>query len=392
MSIPQLIAFTIYLVLQGVIFFEIIRKNPWKTSSSINKKLLYSIFLVIYLCFNFLNIFIILFYKSIAWWVREYSLESLLYAIIIFAIIMSSPALYFIFTYIFKKHDSGSLPVDENKRGLIKKIALSGLALGVPITYSMYKGIKDLEITSLRLPLKDCPKSFVGYKIVQISDIHCSAFIRGDYLSEVIHQVNNLAGDLLVLTGDYLTGMNDRKYFPEFLEALKKVDSRYSISAVLGNHEFWENQDDYVEQALTNAGVRVLRNSHQVISRGGENLYLVGIDDITFKRDDIQLATSGVPLDKLTVLLSHNPDFIPTASKYSFSLMLSGHTHGGQVQLPFIGPVIVPSRFGRRYAEGLHKMNDSYLYVNRGIGVISPPIRFLCRPEITKITLDREVT
>jgi len=304
---------------------------------------------------------------------------------------MTTPALYIITGYLFKKGDSKHTSINTERRGLLKKMALSGLVLGVPITYSMYKGIKDVEVSSLRLPLKDCPKSFVGYKIVQLSDIHCSAFIRGDYLSEVIQRVNSLSGDLLVLTGDFLTGMNDRKYFPEFLKALSELDSRYTVSAVLGNHEFWENQDTYVERGLTRAGVRVLRNSHQIIRREGESLYLVGIDDISFKRDNIEKAIDGVPLDKLTILLSHNPDFIPTASKYIFSLMLSGHTHGGQVQLPIFGPLIVPSRFGRRYAEGLHKMKDTYLYVNRGIGVISPPIRFLCRPEITQIILDQEV-
>ncbi|HEO65980.1 MAG TPA: metallophosphoesterase, partial [Spirochaetes bacterium] len=341
--------------------------------------------------FVFAVISVTLFYYSLQPWVKAYSLKLLLYFIISAGVGLSLIAIYSLKTWLkpVNRSNKENQP-NQSKRKFLAKAFLTSIVIGTPITYSLYNEKENIELVQFPLAFKELPPAFHGYRIVQLSDIHSSYSIREDYLNRVIQEVNQLNPDLLVLTGDYLTGKQDKKYFPELLRALSRLDKGMKKYAILGNHDFWTDAS-FVEKGLKESSIRVLRNEHCLIRQGDDFFYLTGVDDLSARKTDIEKASQNMPLDAFTILLSHHPDFIPTAADYRFNLMLSGHTHGGQIQMPLIGPIIVPSRFGRKYAQGLHKVKDTYLYVNRGIGVISPPIRFLCRPEITEITLIKEV-
>jgi predicted MPP superfamily phosphohydrolase len=124
------------------------------------------------------------------------------------------------------------------------------------------------------------------------------------------------------------------------------------------------------------------------LERDGGRLYIAGVADPWSQRADLDVALQGIPPDSCIVLLCHLPDYLPTASRYPVALMLSGHNHGGQIKLPLIGPMLVSSRYNRRYAEGFHKLNDTLMYISNGLGGY-PPIRWGARPEIVWIVLRR---
>ncbi len=391
MFILQVLISISFVLLQGFFIYHLYQIHIKESSKSLTHKLVYANLIIVLTGFVFTVITVTLFYYSLQPWIKAYSLKLVLYFIISAGIGLSVIAVYSLTTWLrpANRPNKENQP-NQSKRKFLAKAFLTSLAIGTPVTYSLYNEKENIELVQFPLPFKGLPSAFHGYKIIQLSDIHSSYSIREDYLNRVIQEVNQCKPDLLVLTGDYLSGKRDKKYFPEFLRALSKLDKGMKKYAILGNHDFWTDAS-FVEKGLKGANIHVLRNSHRTIRQKDDLLYLAGIDDLSVRKNDIEKATLKMPLDAFTILLSHHPDFIPTAADYRFNLMLSGHTHGGQIQMPLIGPLIVPSSFGRKYAEGLHKVKDTYLYVNRGIGVISPPIRFLCRPEITEITLIKEV-
>jgi predicted MPP superfamily phosphohydrolase len=157
------------------------------------------------------------------------------------------------------------------------------------------------------------------------------------------------------------------------------------VYAILGNHDHWTDADE-VARALQTQPITVLRNAAIPIDRGGARLWIAGVDDVWERHADLDQALRLVPADQATILLAHEPDYADLAAQYSVDLQLSGHSHGGQVQLPFFGSPILPY-LGRKYPRGLYQIGSLQLYTNRGLGVVSPPVRFNCRPEITLFTL-----
>jgi len=155
------------------------------------------------------------------------------------------------------------------------------------------------------------------------------------------------------------------------------------VFAVLGNHD-----TELVKNYLTASGIRVLDNEHEKIFLGKDYIYLIGVDDPWTGRDDLARAMEGTEKDGLKILLAHSPDIIDKAAKQKIDLVLVGHTHGGQVNIPFLGELIQSLlKYGQQYTKGLFKIDSTYLYVNRGIGTSVFPIRFNCPPEITLIEL-----
>ncbi len=391
MFILQVLISVSFVLLQGFFIYRLYQIHIKESPKSLTNKMIYAALILTLTGFMLTAISVTLFYYSLQSWIKAYSLELILYFIISAGVGLSLIAIYSLRIWLkpVDHHNKKNQP-NQSKRKFLAKAFLTSIVIGTPITYSLYNEKENIELVQFPLAFKELPPAFHGYKIVQLSDIHSSHSIREDYLNRVVQEVNQLNPDLLVLTGDYLSGKRDKKYFPEWLRALSKLYKGMKKYAILGNHDFWTDAS-FVEKGLKEADIRVLRNEHSIIRQSDDFFYLAGVDDLTVRKTDIVKATQNMPLNAFTILLSHHPDFIPTAADYRFNLMLSGHTHGGQIHMPFIGPLIVPSRFGRKYAEGLHKVKNTYLYINRGIGVITPPIRFLCRPEITEITLIKEV-
>ena len=238
-------------------------------------------------------------------------------------------------------------------------------------------------VNNERIWLDALPEAFSGLRVVQISDIHHGLFLPEPWLAEAVQQTNRLRPDIVVLTGDFVT--YSRANIEPAAEILSRLRARYGVLAVLGNHDFRVGADA-VTAALRRKHIEVLRNQHNTVQFGGSSLYVAGVDDYGYGAD-VRRAVRGIPRDAATILLAHNPRIIHLASRHGVSLVLSGHTHGGQVNLPLLGTVYGRSPERLRYKIGWDRLGATQIYVSRGIGTIVLPWRVRCPAEITHLEL-----
>lgn len=237
---------------------------------------------------------------------------------------------------------------------------------------------------AVALPVAGLHPALAGFKIVQLSDLHFMPFTPLSLIQEAVTAANALQPDLIVLTGDYVT--HDAETIFGMTKVLAQLNARYGVFAVLGNHDTRAGAR-IVRQGIGEAGITVLHNRGLALTVGTGTLNLAGVDDCLWGHPDLNAALDGLDAAAPTLLLAHEPDVIDNFSRDGrVTLQLSGHTHGGQVRLPILGTPVLP-RLGEKYVAGLYQVNDSRLYVNRGVGMVSLPIRFNCPPEITAITL-----
>ncbi|MBI3943147.1 MAG: metallophosphoesterase [Chloroflexi bacterium] len=263
-------------------------------------------------------------------------------------------------------------------------IALAGSAVSARVLEHDRFTLEEVE-----LDFPDLPAAFHGLRIVQTSDMHLSLWTPPARILRGLKLALQQQPDLIVLTGDFVDSpraSNGRRV----REALAGLQAPLGVYAVMGNHDYWGDTLDYlhVTRALEQAGISLLRNSYQRLERDGESIYLLGIDDVRERWGSLRLTLQDVPPQAFKILLAHEPDIADVTSKYSIHLQLSGHTHAGQIRLKSLRPPRLPS-LGRRYIEGLHRVGDMWLYVNRGLGGGLPPWRFNAPPEITVITLHK---
>ncbi len=245
---------------------------------------------------------------------------------------------------------------------------------------------RQVEIRIPRLP-----EAFHNFRIAQMSDIHFGPYLGEGRLRRALGLAKSFQPDLLALTGDFVSSPLGRRNGPagaHFAEPCADVIARWSgvrQVAVLGNHDHW-NGADFVAAALDERGIRVLRNESFPIERQGKRLWIAGVDDVGERKADLRRALSTVAPGETTLLLAHEPDYADFVAKFPVDLQLSGHSHGGQVRIPGVGPIILP-KLARKYHTGFYRIHDLQLYTSSGIGVISPPVRFNCPPEVSLITL-----
>ncbi len=268
------------------------------------------------------------------------------------------------------------------------KLVLVVLALVVllPLAiagYSYHIEPKWVETTRVTIYISGLPREFDGLRLVQISDLHVGPYTSKEDVDGYVEIVNDLQPDVVVITGDFISKTIDNIY--PCAEALRNLRPRLATYAVLGNHDFATDPDE-VSRVLRQIGIRVLRNDADAITSGPQHLWILGVDDVYLFQDDLPAARQKVLDDGKTILLCHSPDIAQQAGEAGIDLTLVGHTHGGQVRLPFVGALIVPVE-NDQYEAGLYSVGRSQLYVNRGLGVVEPPVRFLSRPEITLLTL-----
>lgn len=239
------------------------------------------------------------------------------------------------------------------------------------------------------------PSPFHGFRIAQISDIHLDEFTEPLFLEYVVHRLNELNPDLVLLTGDFitrgsLTFISSNHAAHRCAEVLSTLKAPQTY-AILGNHDVSVSAE-LVIGALQAVKIPVLVNSHVPIERGDARIWLCGSDDTNAGHPNINLSVPEKP-DGPVILMSHEPDYADTIVSHPrgklVDLMLAGHSHGGQVRLPFYGPLILPPQ-GQKYVEGHFRFGQMQLYVNRGIGSVGLPFRFNCPPEITIHTLQPE--
>jgi predicted MPP superfamily phosphohydrolase len=248
----------------------------------------------------------------------------------------------------------------------------------------------EIETIQRSIKLSGLPDAFAGMRIVQISDFHFEEYTEAFFLKEIVRKVNALAPDVVVLTGDFVSKGPLGRHFAvrkSYLcaELLSEIQCplRY---AILGNHDAAVNAPA-VSDALVTHGIPVLANRSVPLERDGRRLWITGLEDALEQRPNLAAALPAGRGDEPVILLAHEPDFADYALGHKIGLVLSGHTHGGQICVPFLPPLLLPE-LGRRYIHGLFKFDDGLqLNVNRGIGAVLLPFRFRCPPEITVITL-----
>ena len=244
-----------------------------------------------------------------------------------------------------------------------------------------------IEVTRHSVKLPHLPRAFDGFRIAQISDIHLE---DGDMTRDLPHicaLVTACKADAIVVTGDFVTVANqaDGKALARGLAPLRAPQGVFGI---MGNHDYWGAEgSQWMEQMLAPTPVRLLINQTHVWERNGARLHLAGYDDFWHGHADFDGVSARVPANEAAIALGHEPDFaIEVAALQKFGLMLSGHSHGGQIALPGGIPIHVPD-YARKFPRGWYDVNGLRLYTNRGLGTVGIPMRFCSRPEIAVFTL-----
>lgn len=247
--------------------------------------------------------------------------------------------------------------------------------------------LDEIDVTRIRLPVRGLPVALEGMVACQISDFHVDRDEDLERLTLAVRAVNQQRPDLVFLTGDYFTGPQTmRRYLPAVGDALRALAPRLGVFAVAGNHDHWSSFERIAE-ALGRAGARVLANDSHRLQVRGEALVVVGIDDLWSRRAEPSRAFAKVRPGECTVVLAHNPDTALYARHLNPGVMLSGHTHGGVVRLPFYGSPLKLLRIGKQFYAGLNRYRDFYIYTNRGLGTYWLRIRINCRPEVSRFHL-----
>lgn len=237
-----------------------------------------------------------------------------------------------------------------------------------------------IELTQHTLPLPYLPAELDGIRVIQISDLHRSRYTSDERLKRAIRIANGACPDLILLTGDYVT--DDPADIDPCGHILSELLSPMGIYAVLGNHDVTADSSG-VERMLHRLDITVLTNRNIKLTQG---LWIAGLEDDRHGQPDISRALHGAPDNSPLILLTHNPKNAELAS-HKECLALSGHTHGGQIRLPFITAREVQRIGAGSYRAGWYTIGKVKLYVNRGLGQVGLPLRFLCRPEISLFTL-----
>ncbi|QKY68899.1 metallophosphoesterase [Lentibacillus sp. CBA3610] len=276
------------------------------------------------------------------------------------------------------------------KRSIGSLLALIGLGGG---TYYYAREIEPnmLDIKHEQLTSDKIPKAFNDFKILQFSDTHIGHHYSLEQLSDLIDTINEQNPDLILFTGDLVDEPHTYHWDNNLIQILQKLQSDYGKYWIYGNHDHGGYGTDIVQNVMEKAGFNLLQNEHVEIEIDNQQIVLAGIDDVMLGRPDLESTLTNADPDLYTLLLAHEPDYADNTVHFPVDVQLSGHSHGGQVRLPFIGHLYTPL-YAQNYVQGKHEFQNGKLtlYVNQGIGTTRLPYRFLCQPEIHVYTLNRD--
>lgn len=241
-----------------------------------------------------------------------------------------------------------------------------------------------IEVTHRQLELARLPAAFTGLRLVQLSDIHHGLYMPLERVAQAVELANRLEPDLIGLTGDFVS--NSPNYIEPVAEVLGRLRAPLGVFAVLGNHDYRVGADR-VAAALERHGIEVLRNRQVRIPRDSASLFVAGVDDLRSGDDNLHQALHGIDSRATTFLLCHNPAILPSAAAYGVELVLSGHTHGGQVGLPRLRRLAAARGLRFPLGHGWRQLNGTQQYISRGLGTVVLPIRFRCPAEIPLLRL-----
>ncbi|BFH60926.1 metallophosphoesterase [Paenibacillus azoreducens] len=273
-----------------------------------------------------------------------------------------------------------------SRRAFLKRCGAAILGAGMLTGgYAWFWEPRQLDVIRLTYRFPRLPAAFDGMTIAQFSDLHIGFHTHEKDIDQLCERIANASPDLILFTGDAVDSGTDA--MPAYLPQLASMQAKLGKFAILGNHDYLVHPDR-VSELLDAVGFKVLRNEHSLVKYQGETIAIVGLEDEIMGDPDPEQSLAGVPPELFTLLMMHEPDYADIAAAYPFDMQLSGHSHGGQVRFPLLGAVLTPPG-ARRYIMGAYAVGKRSmpLYVNRGIGETHLPIRFLCRPELTIITL-----
>jgi hypothetical protein len=266
-----------------------------------------------------------------------------------------------------------------------RRLIASLVGLGAAGIYPFVEA-RLLRVVRERLALPRLPAAFAGLKVAFLADIHHSATIPLSHVRKAVALALAEKPDVILLGGDYVAWAS--RYIAPCTEALRPLAAPLGVFSVLGNHDSWQGAPA-VRAGLERAGFTDLTNRGVWLRRGQARLRLGGVGDLWTENQDLAAALGDIDPAEGALVLSHNPDFAETLVGTGVDLLLSGHTHGGQVVVPFLGSPVIPSRYGMKYAGGLCRGPRCLVYVTRGVGTVGPPVRFACRPEVNVLELAR---
>jgi predicted MPP superfamily phosphohydrolase len=274
-------------------------------------------------------------------------------------------------------------------RRMFLKMAGGVLALvgtgGLTDAYAWNVEPQLLVVEEVHVSLPRLPQAFDGLVIGFLSDFHVNGPSSPALTARAAEMLMAYKPDLVALGGDFITRSADDA--ASCVDALAQLRAPLGVFGILGNHDYWAGDTERTVATLTRGGIRILRNESIPIGTDRSPLFLIGLDDLWEKHADLPRALSGVPRDVCKILLVHEPDFADEAAKAEIALQLSGHSHGGQVRLPFFGAPILPY-LATKYPIGLQRAGPfTQVYTTRGIGLINPAIRFNCPPEVTVLRM-----
>jgi uncharacterized protein len=284
---------------------------------------------------------------------------------------------------------SASAFVESRRRRTGVRLVLGLLALSAGLALAVYAfwiEPRSLVVTRLSVPVSGLAQDV---RVVVMADLQPAGPIENlERVAEIVDRMNAEHGDLVLLLGDFVS---QRWFSTEFIDPhdtvplLGRLEAPMGVYAVLGNHDWWWNGPE-MRRLLTVQGITVLEDAAKRVDGAGQALWLAGLSDPVTQSYDLEQALAPTDASAPILLLSHTPDVFPDVPP-TVSLTLAGHTHGGQVDLPLLGRLIVPSRFGERYAQGLIEEDGRRLFVTSGIGTAYIPVRFRVPPEIVVLTL-----
>lgn len=255
--------------------------------------------------------------------------------------------------------------------------------------YGMFVGTERLDVTNQTFLIPNLHPDLSGFTIGLITDVHSGVFMTRSHMEEYVATVNSLNTDLIAVVGDFVTSSVDEVY--PFGEAFSRLHAPYGVVGVTGNHEFYTQDPSLVIREVEQCGIRLLRDDKMVVTKNTGSFYLIGVDDPAIRSTPtvkLDAAIGSAPLSIPRILLCHRPYYIANAADRNIDLILSGHTHGGQIVLGRVGnTILAPATIASPYVAGTYTFGTTIMYVSRGVGTVGLPVRINCPPEISKITL-----
>ena len=272
------------------------------------------------------------------------------------------------------------------RRQFIKFGILGGIAC-LAASYPFFIERYLLQINTYNIPVPNLPEEFINFKMVHLTDLHYGRLMPKKFIEQIINKANSLEGDSIVCTGDYVLKRNDGSHDVETVwSLLERLKAKSGVYSILGNHDHWADFNKSLE-LLDDSGQNI-RHKSVAIERNGKRIWIGGAGDLWEDDTGVDKAFKEVPGKECKILLAHNPDTADIEFDTRVDLMISGHTHGGQVIIPFIGPLVLPVK-NKNYSSGFIRSQNANIFISKGIGWAIVPVRFNCYPEIAVLNFKK---